>query len=261
MHTVIVPVDFSDTSLHAARYAAQMLIGHYGVTFLLYHSYSKSSEAEKSTENLEHLKNELLKNYEVKIETLTHQEDDFVSGLEKAVRHRRADMVIMGITGKSALAQVFFGSNTLKMAETKACPVLIVPQEASFNAIKNVMLASDYKNTLSTTPSVPIKNFLDVFKPQFHIVNVDKDHFISLTDNYEKEKQDLKQMFAEYNPEFYFMRLFDVDEAINLFAQERNIDLIIAVQKNHSFVEKLLKGSRTKALSYHSKVPILIVHE
>ena len=49
MNTVIVPVDFSDTSLHAARYAAQMLVGHYGVTLLLYHSYSKPSEAEEAT--------------------------------------------------------------------------------------------------------------------------------------------------------------------------------------------------------------------
>ena len=40
MTTVIVPVDFSSTSLHAARYAANLLVGHYGVTLLLYHSYS-----------------------------------------------------------------------------------------------------------------------------------------------------------------------------------------------------------------------------
>jgi nucleotide-binding universal stress UspA family protein len=93
------------------------------------------------------------------------------------------------------------------------------------------------------------------------VVNVDSDHYISLTDNYEKEKQELKQMFADYRPEFYFMRLFDVDEAINLFAESRNIDLIIAIQKNHSFIDKLLRSSRTKTLSFHSKMPILVMHE
>ena len=41
MNTVIVPVDFSETSLHAAKYAAQLLTGHYGVTMVLYHSYGK----------------------------------------------------------------------------------------------------------------------------------------------------------------------------------------------------------------------------
>jgi nucleotide-binding universal stress UspA family protein len=261
MNTVIVPVDFSETSLNAAKYAAQLLTGHYGVTMILYHSYSKASEAESTTENLENLKTELLKNQAVKIEILSFEENDFVDGLEKTARHRRADLIIMGITGRSAIAQVFFGSNTLKMAERKVCPVLIVPQNAAFSPLKNVMLTSDFKSTIDTTPSIPIKDFLDVFKPNLHIVNVDNEHYISLTENYETEKQELKKMFADYNPEFYFMRLFDVDEAINLFAESRNIDLIIAIQKNHSFIGKLLNGSRTKTLSYHSKMPILVMHE
>lgn len=261
MNTVIVPVDFSETSLNAARYAAQLLAGHYGVTMVLYHSYSKSAEADNAAADLEKLKTSLMKDHIVKMEVLLHEESDFVDGLEKAARHRRADLVIMGITGKSALAQVFFGSNTLKMAERKVCPVLIVPQDAAFKPLKNVMLTSDFKNTLETTPSAPIKDFLDIFTPQLHVVNVDKDHYISLTEDYEKEKQELKKLFADYKPEFYFMRLYDVDEAINLFAESRNIDLIIAIQKNHSFIGKLLSGSRTKTLSYHSKMPILVMHE
>jgi len=261
MNTVIVPVDFSETSLNAANYAAQLLSGHYGVTMVLYHSYSKASEAENATVSLEKLKADLMENNIVKMEVLAHEESDFVDGLEKAARHRKADLVIMGITGKSAIGQVFFGSNTLKMAERKVCPVLIVPESATFSPIKNVMLTSDFKNTVESTPSGPIKDFLNVFKPQLHIVNVDNEHYISLTENYEAEKQELKQMFAEYNPEFYFMRLFDVDEAINLFAESRNIDLIIAIQKNRSFIGKLLNGSRTKTLTYHSKMPIMIMHE
>ncbi len=261
MKTVIVPVDFSETSVHAAKYAAQLLTGHYGVTMILYHGYSKTSEAAKATESLEHLKESLVKDNIIKIEILAHEEDDFVDGLEKAARHRSADLVIMGITGKSAIAQVFFGSNTLKMSERKVCPVLIVPQNASFNPVKNVMLTSDFKNTLDSTPSAPIKKFLDMVKGNLHIVNVDSEHYITLSEDHEKERETLRKLFEEYDPQFYFMRLFDVDEAINLFAESRNIDLIIAIQKNRSFIDKLFNGSRTKTLSYHSKMPILVMHE
>lgn len=261
MNTVIVPIDFSETSLHAARYAAQLLTGHYGVNMILYHSYSKASEAAKAKEMLEDFKAKLMNDHIVKMEVLAHEEDDFVDGLEKAARHRSADLVIMGITGKSGIAKVLFGSNTLKMAERKVCPVLIVPESASFKDVKNVMLTSDFKNTLESTPSGPIKKFLDLVKAQLHIVNVDAEHYISLTEDYDREKQNLKQMFADYNPEFYFMRLYEVEEAINLFAESRDIDLIITVQKNHSFIKKIFQGSRTKALSYQSKVPILVMHE
>ncbi len=261
MNTVIIPVDFSETSLHAARYAAQLLAGQKGINIVLYHSYEKPVEAEHAVGALESVKAELNRDLALQIEVLAFEESNFVDGLEKTARHRKADLVIMGITGKSAIAQVVFGSNTLKMAERKVCPVLIIPEAASFSPIKNVMLTSDFKNTVESTPSGLIKNFLDAFNPQLHIVNVDNEHYISLTENYESEKQELKKMFADYNPEFYFMRLFDVDEAINLFAEGRNIDLIIAIQKNRSFIGKLLSGSRTKKLTYHSKMPIMIMHE
>ncbi|MBS1654750.1 MAG: universal stress protein, partial [Bacteroidetes bacterium] len=39
MKTVIVPVDFSETSLNAARYAVQLLTGHYGVNMILLSVY------------------------------------------------------------------------------------------------------------------------------------------------------------------------------------------------------------------------------
>lgn len=261
MQTVIVPVDFSETSLNAASYAAKFLSGLQGIKMIIYHSYAKDAEGENILPRLEELKQKLATGGPVDIELLAHKEDDFVIGLERAVRHRAADLVIMGITGKSAIAQAFFGSNTLKMAETKACPVLIIPESAQFNQMENVMLASNFKDTLNTTPSVPIKKFLSIYNPKLHVVNVDKDHYISLTEKYEKEKQDLKDLLSEYNPEFYFMRLFDTDEAIDLFANDRQIDLIIAVQRDQSFMEKLFSTSRTKKMTYQSKLPILVLHQ
>lgn len=261
MTTVIVPVDFSETSLNAARYAATFLTGHDGVNLILYHSYHKAVEAPIATATLEELKTDLNAHHPVNIEVLVFHDEDFVSGLEKTARHRSANLIIMGITGRSPLGQVFFGSNTLKMVETKVCPILIVPEHAVFVKMENVMLTSDFKDTVNTTPSVPIKDFLSIYKPKLHVVNVDKDHYISLTEKYENEKLKLNELLKEYDPEFYFMRLYDIDEALNLFAHDMDIDLIIAVKRNHNFMEKLFKTSRTKKLSYHSKLPILVIHE
>ena len=263
MNTVIVPVDFSETSLNAAQYAAQLLVGHYGVTMLLYHHYSKSSEEKEAVQTLAGLKQQLNEKFVVNIDTLAHHgDDDFINDLEKAVRHRRADLVIMGITGRSPLGQALIGSNTLKFAETRSCPVLIIPEQSTYREIKNAMLSSDFKNVFQTTPSGPIKDFLKTFRPQLHIVNVDPEHYVAISEAYTKEKADFEEMFSEFNPEFYFMRLFDIEEALNLFAKERSIDLIIAVHKQHSFFDKLFsKTGTTKKLSYQSEVPVLVVHE
>ena len=48
MNTVIVPVDFSDTSLNAAQYAVKLLSRSSGVEMILYHMFMKPNEEENS---------------------------------------------------------------------------------------------------------------------------------------------------------------------------------------------------------------------
>jgi len=147
------------------------------------------------------------------------------------------------------------------MAENKFCPVIIIPTNAAYSEIKNVLLTTDLKNTASTTPSAPIRKVLSTFQAKLHIVNVSSEHYIALSEENAAEQQKLKDMFEEFNPEFYFLRLYDVDEAIDQFARDKNIDLIITIHKEHSMVHKLFSTSHTKKLAYQSTMPVMVVHE
>jgi nucleotide-binding universal stress UspA family protein len=261
MRNVIIPVDFSDTSLNAARYGANFLKGQYDASIVLHHVYEKESQAKAANDQLLKLKEELTAIGFVKITVIAEEGDDFIDELEKLARHHQADLIIMGITGRSALGQTFIGSNTLKMVNRKFCPVLIVPESAQFHAVKNVLLASDFKDTRANTPSAPIKKVLEAFRPQLHVVNVDTRHYVALTDEIQHEKSQLIEMFKEYNPEFYFLGLYDVDEAINQFAHDKNIDFIILIHKEQSLMSKMFRTSHTKRLAYQSSLPILALHE
>lgn len=261
MQTVIVPVDFSETSLNAARYAVQLLTGHYEVKMILHHVYEKASQAEEANQKLEHLKNRLRDSGIVKIEVLAEEGSDFIAELEKLARHRDADLIIMGITGRSPIGQALIGSNTLKMVEYKICPVLIIPAAATFHDVKNVLLTSDFKNVQANTPSVPIKKVLAPFHPNLHIMNVDSQHYVALTEEYQAEKARLQEIFNEYNPEFYFLGLQDVDEAINQFAHDKEVDFIIIIHKEQTIFSRLFIKSHTKQLIYHSSIPVLALSE
>ena len=262
MKTVIVPIDFSDTSLNAAEYAARFLAGHDGVEIILYHCYDTELGEENSLEDLGYLKTRLLNIAPLNISLLAERSDDFLEELEKLARHRQADLVIMGITGgRSRTEQRFMGSNTLKLAENKYIPVLIVPENSSYQGMKNVLLATDLKDVVGTTPSEPIKKILKEFSLSLHVINVNEEHYIALTEEHEAEKRKLAEMFSDFNPEFYFLRLFDVEEAINQFAEDKNIDLIINVHREHSLISRVFKESHTKKLAFQSQVPLLVVHE
>lgn len=261
MQTVIVPIDFSETSLNAARYAVQLLTGHYGVNMILYNLCDKASQAEETGEKLEQLKAALRDHGIVKIETVVETGNDLITEMEKLARHRLADLIIMGITGRNTIGQTLIGSNTLKMVGQKVCPVLIVPSDAVYKDVKNVLLTSDFKNVQASTPSVPIKKILKAFKPQLHIMNADSQHYVAITDEYQAEKASFQEMFSDFDPQFYFLGLPDLDEAINQFAGDKKVDLVIIVHKEQGIFSKLFVKSHTKKLVYQTSLPVLALHE
>ncbi len=276
MKKFLVPTDFSDTSKNAAKYAAQAVAGVADAKIILYNVSDKiaaGSDGSLLTEDdddralilnsaLSQLKDEIAPFAGgTSIDTVLEYGSSLVENMERYVRHYDIDMVIMGITGATRLEQIFIGSNTLDMVNTRLCPVLIIPPDAAFRQIKKVVLASDLKEVATTTPVAPIKSVLDIFKPTLHIVNVDHEHYVAVTDEYKAEADLLGTLLEDYKPEFFFIRQYDFLEAISQYAQDKEIDLIITIPKTNSFLGGIFKTSHTKKLAYHSHIPIVAIHE
>lgn len=275
MKKFLVPTDFSDTSKNAARYAVQMASTVPDATLILYNVYDKIAAGSDGTpltetsDDRQIILNQALKNLELEIgdassitiEYVTEEGSSLVECLSRYVRYHGIDLVIMGITGATRLEQIFMGSNTLNFVREAVCPVIIVPPAAGFKKIENVVFLSDFKNVQNSTPVTSIKKVLDLFRPTLHIVNVDSEHYVELTEEYKAERAKLENMFSAYSPQFFFIRLYDFLDAISSFTMDRNIDLIMTVPRSHSFLSGLYKTSHTKKLAYHSHVPIIAIHE
>ena len=276
MKKILVPTDFSEASKNAARYAVQAAAStEQPSQIILYNVYDKisagsdGSPLRENEENRKTILDQALKNYREELLELanadirffTEEGSSLVENMCKYVRHNSIDLVVMGITGATRLEQIFMGSNTLSFVNEGICPVIIVPPHAVFTKIEDVMFLSDFKNVEQTTPVSTIMNILDLFKPVLHIVNVDSEHYVELTEEYKREREKLERMFSDYSPEFAFIRLYDFLDAVSSFAHDRSIDLIITVPRKHSFLQGLFTTSHTRKLAYHSHVPILAVHD
>ena len=276
MKKFLVPTDFSDTSKNAARFAVQAVANDQDAIIILYNQHdlvaagsdgSLLTETENDrmivlTEALNNLKAELIALApQAKIEIVAEAGSSLVDNLDRYVRHHGIDLVVMGITGATRLEQIFMGSNTLNLVDKGICPVMIIPPDATYHPIKNIALASDLKEVETTTPVAPIKAVLKLFNASLHVVNVDSEHYVDITDEYKAERVKMEKMFAGYNPEFYFIRQYDFQEAISQFSIDRAIDAIVIVPKRNSFLSGLFKTSHTKKLAYHSHIPIVAIHE
>ncbi len=258
---IIVPTDFSPISLNAAQFAARMLAGQYETTLVLYHVYDSPKGAAEANTKLQELRDQLLAEGIVKIETIAEESVDFIESLDRKIRYMDAVLVVMSINDKNKLEQVISSSNSLRMIEKNLCPVLVVPQNAKFNQIRNVALASDFKDVQNSIPLVPVKKVLSLFGPNLHIVNINSEIYVSLSEEYLEQRRIMLEMFQEFHPEFYFITTYDFHETLRQFIDDKNIDLVLTFPRKHSFINNLIKGNNTKRLVLESEIPVLAAHE
>src|SRR5690242_14876142 len=205
MHRVIIPVDFSETSLNAARYASKMLAGKENALAILYNNYESQDDLDICINYQESLKREFIKAGVKNVECEREMGGDLIENISRLAHTIRATLIVMGITGKSAIRQAMFGSNTLKLIDRNLYPVMIVPPDATYKGISNVAFASDFKNVEAVTPSALITSVLEMFNPKLHIIHVNKEVYVSLPDEIVAEKGKLAKMFENFNTEFYFI--------------------------------------------------------
>jgi nucleotide-binding universal stress UspA family protein len=277
MNNVIVPIDFSETSKNAARYAAHISTLIPDAHLILYNVFdtleygSDSSplgtEGEEDASRkaivelaLASVQTELSAITSARISCVAEENNRFLDTLEEYVKRNNIQLIVMGITGSTRLGQVLMGSNALNIVKRAIAPTIIVPPDAHSQSAKNVLLLTDFKDIESTIPIPTVKSVLDLFKPRLYIVNVDHEHYVQVTDEYKTERAKLEDQLREYNPEFYFIRLFDFVEATNQFVADYKIDLILTFPRKHSFLSGMFKTSSTKQLAYHSHVPIAAIN-
>lgn len=268
MKKFLVPVDFSEASIHAAAYAVKLVKSIPDAHIILYHVYSKllfatlSSTEEGSRQQVsEHELNQIKEQISNGFESISCVAEDgsFIENIYAYTMSHDVDMVIMGITGSSKISQVFMGTNTLNVIRNLNCPVMIIPPHAAYTGLRRVAFTSDFKDVARTTPFGGLSQILDTFHPKLDILNVDSEHYVELTEEFKIEREAMELKLNAYNPEFSFLRAFDFLDGINEFVEAKGVDAIITVPRKHSFLSQVFKTSHTKKLAYHSTVPIIAI--
>ncbi len=281
MKQILVPVDFSEPSKHAARYAVDLAIHLNAVKIILYNAYQQPMPADplliEPTVNVMDIYNvgdlgdisrEHLNRFKKEIETqasaslqfeIIGEFNNLVEGIQEVCAAQETDLVVTGITIGGKLTETLVGSHAIDIARQVTTPVLIVPHEADYKPIKNILFVCDYKQVAKTTPVLPIKKILSETGAQLHILHVK-----------ESEKKEeaaiegsavLKNMLQHEAPLFYEVQHNNFAEAINTFVSQYDINLVVAIPKKHNFFEGLFRKSHIKTLAFHTHVPLMLMHE
>ncbi len=272
MEAILVPVDFSSTSLNAATYAlsyakqvgAKIILVHVFEAPLVYPVYQGAEITPEGLREINKKELQLLaaqlseKEPIIKVEYMQFDGrlSDVIRQLQEAMQ---VSLVIMGITGAGKLKEKLIGSNTLAVSKQIVTPVLIIPENAVYNKINDIGLTTDFRDVVETIPDKSVKKILDATGAKLHVLNVDFKNR-QWTDDTPFQSGLVETMFEHYHPRYHFIDHEDMVEGLNEYAQRFSIELLIVIPQKHNLIEKIFSGSHTKELLFHSEVPVMVMH-
>ena len=279
MKNILIPTDFSENAWNALLYGISFFKKTH-CTFHIVHVNSINTNTSGETamflspevleESLLVESNEKLQKLMSKIEHLPlNVKHEFKSlalygfltdHIKSQVKEKNIDLIIMGTKGSTGLKSVSIGSNTGDVITKVPCTVLAVPEHAVYSRIKEIGFPSDFQLKYDHKILETLKDILLLKKSALRLLYVSLKNE-KLSPIQENNKRVLIEHFKDIECSFHVVTGKKIDDSIQCFTESRNLDMLVMVAKNLNFLERILFRPTVEKISYHTKVPFLVIHE
>jgi len=276
MKNILLPTDFSENAFNASSYALQ-LFAEDECTFYLLHTYTpiatnagmlvntySALQLEEVTRDaaikgMEVLEKKLSKEYPnpkhtfIKITTFNL----LVSEIVACVKEYNIDLIVMGTQGATGAKEIFLGTHTMFTIKKVKCPVIAVPSGFKFEPPKEILFATDYRFFPRNKYFTFLKELCTSHDSKLNLLNA---YFGNpLEADQLKMKAYLDDYFNQISHLFHIAEGTDIANAIKVFQESHNINLLVMIHNKHSFFENLLFKPVINEIVHHTKVPFLVI--
>ena len=275
MKKILYPTDFSDTAENAFLYALQ-IADTLGASVITLHAFDRPDISNFNLPNAlrevyDSIDLDAFENYEDEIPLLRDVASDNgyyhipmvhvleegapVSAILRTANKNKADLIVMGATGAGKMESFFFGTISGKVLEEAHCPVIVVPNSATFDGlIDHIAVAINFQDE-DVMIREALRKFRDMLGCQLHIVHIDTSangHAQGQMTGFCQQWQHDKKM------SMHCIAHNDINEGLENFIKEKNMDLLAILSHRRGWIDELFHQNRAKALSYHQSVPLMV---
>ncbi len=279
MKNILIPTDFSENSQNAIRYAVDYYADIPVNFFILHVSHKNQIPKIEVSESLFESSGSiqlvydpsLLLKEEVKLcKTWTKnpnhkfhalQEDMLlVEAIRKQILEKEIDVILMGTKGDSQSNQNEMGSHTYEVITKVKCPIMVIPEYAKFNVIRNIAFVTDYNCLYRNRVISTLAEALHLHNVPLRVLHIRPPN-TSLTVAQTDNKGFLHYFFREIKHSFHFLENKNVETGIQDFVDTWEISTVAIVAKNLNFIQRLMLRPSSNVINYHSEIPFLVLHE
>jgi nucleotide-binding universal stress UspA family protein len=277
MKQILLPTDFSENSWNAIGYAIHLFKDE-ACTFHIFNAYTPTiykidydleypsdygyydAAEEESKSELETLKAKISK---TKLEFSTHiiktyaRFESVTNFIKEFLKSTKIDLIVMGTQGATGAKEILFGSTTVRVFKSAACPVLAIPSQFSYENPHEILFPTDLAVTFNATQLSLLKEIVAQHHARLNAMHVSNAY--ALNARQQSNKQKLEDIFKGNAFLFHEVKTMKVTEAIDEFQIKNKINMLVMLNNKHSFFENIFFKNTIHQIGFHIKVPFLVI--
>ncbi len=264
MKTIIVPVDFSDASVNALSFAAEL--SKRASAHIIVVNIQEDEVEEEVKNKLKAIESNLKKSFGPDLNCVSMiAHGSFITALKEIIDVQQPSLIVMGTNGASGLKRILIGSNTVNVIAKIKVPVFVIPEAARFeNFLKTgknrIVLATDLdelenENTLDILKEIALL----IIEPRVRVLNVrPKDTELNFV-----PKMVRNVLLSVFKPEIESEHISvfsnNVISGINFYLNKNDDTGLVAMIARDS--GNLIQKHYTREMASYTQYPLLVLHD
>ncbi|GAB4015382.1 hypothetical protein GCM10028808_40520 [Spirosoma migulaei] len=272
---LLVPIDYSQTSLNALdlavamaqRHNAEIRLIHVLTSFQDDYAWADSnlltdsttSTVEKEIQRLKQLAETTSSTHSISC-SFEHRIGIVCDKIVEAATDFGADLIVIGTHGTSGLRSYFMGLEAYRVVKVAACPVMTVPNHQKWTSFREIIFP--VRPIPGTTDKYDLARIISL-KNNAHVT------VLGLLDRYDELKNEIltsvlstlknRLTHDEINGDMLLLATDSVPYTIHQKASELQADLIIITSDIDTASKFSLFGPFVEQIVNHAKVPVLAI--
>lgn len=265
--TILFPTDFSDNAENAMTFAIKIAMKTKARLVLLNSYELPYSDTVMTTslidvmrrnseEQLEDIKGRLAVSHSDLDVTTISSMNNAIRAIRNTASTEKADLIVMGTKGATGLQEVLIGSNTASVLSNSQVPVLAIPENSHYHDVKKIAYACDLHKMENSWVLEYLSSICKIMEAEIHVLCYNIDEGSNCPDRamIEEGLKDVKFIYHSEDSS-------DLIASLENYVDEQDIDMIVMFKRKYGFIERIFHRSMTNQMAYHTKVPLMALHE
>lgn len=179
--------------------------------------------------------------------------------IQEVTEREGIDIIAMGTQGATGAKEIFLGTRTVHVIKKAKIPVLAIPSGYTFKEIETIVFPTEYTTPYNMETLSFLTNMSKMLKAKLIVLNVKEAY--ELTEEQKEHRQILDVSLNSIDHSFEQVKGELMPNALHDYMKKNRIELLVIMNRKHSFLERLITKSTVDSIGYHSSIPFLVIPE